>query len=73
MNAPELMLTAEVAALFRVAPVTVTRWVKARQLEAIRTPGGDLRFDAAKIHALYAAGTTSRDVPAQMAGEVPAS
>ncbi len=42
--APEALLTpAEVAALFRVDPKTVTRWAKAGKLSSIRTLGGLLR------------------------------
>ena len=38
--APEALLTpAEVAALFRVDPKTVTRWAKAGKLSSIRTLG----------------------------------
>ena len=40
-QAPEALLTpAEVAALFRVDPKTVTRWAKAGKLSSIRTLGG---------------------------------
>jgi excisionase family DNA binding protein len=45
---PEALLTpAEVAALFRVDPKTVTRWAKAGKLSAIRTLGGHRRYRAA--------------------------
>ena len=47
------MLTpAEVAALFRVDPKTVTRWAKAGKLSAIRTLGGHRRYRAAEVQAL---------------------
>ncbi len=39
-----LLKPAEVAALFRVDPKTVTRWAKAGKLSAIRTLGGHRRF-----------------------------
>jgi excisionase family DNA binding protein len=43
--APEALLTpAEVAALFRVDPKTVTRWAKAGKLSSIRTLGGHRRY-----------------------------
>ncbi|HET7710345.1 MAG TPA: helix-turn-helix domain-containing protein [Thermoanaerobaculia bacterium] len=34
----------QVAALFGVAPSTVTRWAREGVLKAIRTPGGQYRF-----------------------------
>lgn len=48
-----LMTPAEVAALFRVDPKTVTRWAKAGRLSAVRTLGGHRRFRAREVHALY--------------------
>jgi excisionase family DNA binding protein len=49
----ELLLTpAEVAALFRVDPKTVTRWAKAGKLTSIRTLGGHRRYRSAEVHAL---------------------
>lgn len=48
--APEPLLTpAEVAALFRVNPKTVTRWARAGKLTAIRTLGGHRRFRVSEI------------------------
>ena len=47
------MLTApEVAALFRVAKKTPTRWAKQGLISAIRTPGGHLRFREDEVRAL---------------------
>jgi excisionase family DNA binding protein len=41
---PERLLTpAEVAAMFRVDPKTVTRWARAGKLSSIRTLGGHRR------------------------------
>jgi len=49
----EVLLTpAEVAALFRVDPKTVTRWAKAGKLSSIRTLGGHRRYREAEVHAL---------------------
>ena len=49
-NAPDALLTpAEVAALFRVNPKTVTRWARAGKISAIRTLGGHRRFRASEI------------------------
>ena len=46
------MTPAEVAALFRVDPKTVTRWAKAGKLTAIRTLGGHRRYDESEVRAL---------------------
>lgn len=52
-NDTEHLLTpAEVAALFRVDPKTVTRWAKAGKLTSIRTLGGHRRYRASEVHAL---------------------
>jgi excisionase family DNA binding protein len=40
----KLLTPAEVAALFRVDPKTVTRWAKAGKLSSIRTLGGHRRY-----------------------------
>ncbi len=46
----EVLLTpAEVAALFRVDPKTVTRWAKAGKLSSIRTLGGHRRYRAEEV------------------------
>ncbi len=48
---PDALLTpAEVAALFRVNPKTVTRWARAGKITAVRTLGGHRRFHASEIH-----------------------
>ncbi|MGH9165474.1 MAG: BldC family transcriptional regulator [Acidimicrobiales bacterium] len=50
MNQPDALLTpAEVAALFRVNPKTVTRWARAGKITCIRTLGGHRRFRASEI------------------------
>jgi excisionase family DNA binding protein len=49
----EVLLTpAEVAALFRVDPKTVTRWAKAGKLTSIRTLGGHRRFKESEVKSL---------------------
>jgi excisionase family DNA binding protein len=49
-NTQDALLTpAEVAALFRVNPKTVTRWARAGKITAIRTLGGHRRFRASEI------------------------
>ena len=84
---PERLLTpAEVAAMFRVDPKTVTRWAKAGKLTSIRTLGGHRRYRAAEVEALLAGLPAPRDgdddaeepsspgpVPTASPGPVPAS
>jgi excisionase family DNA binding protein len=54
-NEPEELLTpAEVAAMFRVNPKTVTRWARSGKISAIRTLGGHRRFRASEVRALLA-------------------
>jgi excisionase family DNA binding protein len=54
-NQPESLLTpAEVAALFRVDPKTVTRWAKSGKLACIRTLGGHRRYLETEVTALLA-------------------
>ena len=48
----QLARTAEVAAMFRVDPKTVTRWAKAGKLASIRTLGGHRRYRAVEVEAL---------------------
>lgn len=49
-----LLTPAEVAALFRVDPKTVTRWAKAGKLSSIRTLGGHRRYREAEVRSLLA-------------------
>ena len=56
VNSQENLLTpAEVAALFRVDPKTVTRWAKAGKLTSIRTLGGHRRYKESEVKALLKA------------------
>jgi len=48
----ELLTPAEVAAMFRVNPKTVTRWHRTGKVSAIRTLGGHRRFRASEIRRL---------------------
>lgn len=48
----KLLTPAEVAALFRVDPKTVTRWAKAGKLTAIRTLGGHRRYLESEVNRL---------------------
>ena len=66
---PEHLLTpAEVAALFRVDPKTVTRWAKAGKLTSIRTLGGHRRYRSSEVHALLDANTPGRRFEAPAGG-----
>src|SRR3954453_6838862 len=47
-----LLTPAEVAAMFRVDPKTVTRWAKAGKLSSIRTPGGHRRYRESEVRDL---------------------
>lgn len=49
------MTPAEVAALFRVDPKTVTRWAEAGKLTSLRTLGGHRRYRAEEVHRLLSA------------------
>jgi excisionase family DNA binding protein len=56
----EVLLTpAEVAALFRVDPKTVTRWAKAGKLTAIKTLGGHRRYRQSEVQSLLKAASPS--------------
>jgi excisionase family DNA binding protein len=50
----KLLTPAEVAALFRVDPKTVTRWAKAGKLTSIRTLGGHRRYRESEVRLLIA-------------------
>jgi len=61
-----LLTPAEVAALFRVDPKTVTRWAQQGKLHSIRTLGGHRRYSEAEIQAfLEDAGQVHRPSPAR--------
>ena len=47
-----LLTPAEVAAMFRVDPKTVTRWAKAGKLSSIRTLGGHRRYRESEVRGL---------------------
>jgi len=48
----KLLTSAEVAAIFRVDPKTVTRWAAAGRIDSIRTLGGHRRFRESEVLAL---------------------
>jgi excisionase family DNA binding protein len=66
---PERLLTpAEVAALLRVDPKTVTRWAEQGKFGSIRTLGGHRRYSEAEIHAFLAGnGQGRRPMPTRSA------
>jgi len=68
-DAEHLLTPAEVAALFRVDPKTVTRWAKAGKLSSIRTLGGHRRYRSTEVHALLQSQSPSRRYDAPAAGE----
>ncbi len=45
----DLLTPAEVAAVFRVDPKTVTRWSKQGRIKCIRTLGGHRRYRRAEV------------------------
>jgi excisionase family DNA binding protein len=55
-----LLTPAEVAALFGVAPKTVSRWAAAGRLGSVRTPGDHRRFKESEVRALLAAQAEAR-------------
>ena len=57
----QLLTPAEVAALFRVDPKTVTRWAKAGKLTSIRTLGGHRRYRESEVKALLNSIPQGRD------------
>jgi excisionase family DNA binding protein len=60
-----LLTPAEVAAIFRVDPKTVTRWAAAGRITSTRTPGGHRRFRTSEVNKLLqdesATGALSRN------------
>jgi excisionase family DNA binding protein len=57
-----LMTPAEVAALFRVDPKTVTRWADAGKLTAVRTLGGHRRYRQDEVQSLLVASSISLSI-----------
>lgn len=56
-----LLTPAEVAAIFRVDPRTVTRWARRGRVGRVRTPGGHSRFRESEIRALVEGGDHDGD------------
>jgi excisionase family DNA binding protein len=57
-----LLTPAEVAALFRVDPKTVTRWARAGKLTSLRTLGGHRRYRESEVRNLLGGVAPSPDV-----------
>jgi excisionase family DNA binding protein len=55
IGAEPLLTPAEVAAMFRVDPKTVTRWARTGVLTSIRTLGGHRRYYEREVRRLIAA------------------
>lgn len=56
-----LLTPAEVAAMFRVDPKTVTRWARDGRLTAVRTLGGHRRYLESEVLALLRAARSAGD------------
>ena len=56
-----LLTPAEVAALFRVDPKTVTRWANSGKLTSIRTLGGHRRYLESEVRGLLDSIPAPRD------------
>jgi excisionase family DNA binding protein len=67
-NQEKLLTPAEVAALFRVDPKTVTRWAKAGKLTSIRTLGGHRRYKESEVKVLLKSITPSASESTQRQG-----
>lgn len=62
-----LLLPAEVGALFRVNPKTVTRWVALRKIGATKTLGGHHRFHESEVRKLLQANYVGGDLAERLA------
>ena len=66
LNTDEALLTpAEVGAMFRVDPKTVTRWAQKGKLTSVRTLGGHRRYRAGEVRALLTGSLTARTTSEQ--------
>ena len=63
-EADRLLTPAEVAAIFRVDPKTVTRWAQAGRISSIRTLGGHRRYRESEVRALIDGSEAPRRPPA---------
>ena len=63
-GADQLLTPAEVAAMFRVDPKTVTRWARSGKVSSIKTLGGHRRYLESEILSLMA-----EKIPEQRSGD----
>lgn len=63
METETLLTPAEVAAMFRVDPKTVTRWAKAGKVSSIRTLGGHRRYPESEVRNLLSGGIPQQRRP----------
>ena len=52
VDSEALLTPAEVAAIFRVDPKTVTRWANSGKLTSLRTLGGHRRYRESEVRSL---------------------
>ncbi|MEO6145102.1 MAG: BldC family transcriptional regulator [Dermatophilaceae bacterium] len=62
VDAEALLTPAEVGALFRVDPKTVTRWAKAGKLTSVRTLGGHRRYRESEVRALLRGAASTQNL-----------
>ncbi len=60
-DAERLLTPAEVAAMFRVDPKTVTRWARDGRLTSVRTLGGHRRYRESEVLDLLRAARSDRE------------
>ena len=65
------MTPAEVAALFRVDPKTVTRWADAGKVTAVRTLGGHRRYRRDEVENLLVGSSISSGETVPESGQSP--
>ena len=68
LDLERLLTPAEVAELFKVNPLSVTRWANQGRIGSIRTPGGHTRYKEAEVlrllhEATQEAGPSDADQP----------
>jgi excisionase family DNA binding protein len=64
LDVEPLLTPAEVAELFKVNPLTVTRWANQGRIGSVRTLGGHTRYKEAEVLRLLHKGTQEAEPPA---------
>ena len=67
-DAERLLTPAEVAAMFRVDPKTVTRWARDGRLTSVRTLGGHRRYRESEVLELLRAARSGSENSGSAAG-----